>query len=43
MMLEFGDGQAEAVRNIFESQQWIVEAVKNDYSHRPRSLILKRN
>ena len=43
MMLEFGDGQAEAVRNIFESQQWIVEAVKNDNSHRPRSLILKRN
>ena len=35
VMLEFGDGQAEAIRRIFENEKWIVEAVKEDYSHRP--------
>jgi release factor glutamine methyltransferase len=41
IMLEFGDGQADAVRNIFEAEKWIVEAVKEDYSHRQRILIAK--
>jgi release factor glutamine methyltransferase len=41
IMLEFGDGQAEAIRDIFEAQKWIVEAVKEDYSHRARILIAK--
>jgi release factor glutamine methyltransferase len=41
IMLEFGDGQADAVRNIFESEKWIVEAVKEDYSHRARIIIAK--
>jgi len=41
IMLEFGDGQAEAVKNIFETQKWIVEAVKEDYSQRARILIAK--
>jgi release factor glutamine methyltransferase len=41
MMLEFGDGQAEALRNMFEAQKWIVEAVREDYSHRPRILTVK--
>ena len=41
IMLEFGDGQAEAVRSIFEMQKWIVEAVKEDYSQRARILIAK--
>src|SRR5208283_1748417 len=41
IMLEFGDGQVEAVRNIFETQKWIVEAVKEDYSRRARILIAK--
>jgi len=41
IMLEFGDGQAEAVKNTFETQKWIVEAVKEDYSHRARILIAR--
>ncbi len=42
IMLEFGDGQAGAVRKIFEGQKWIVEAVKEDYSRRERILIARR-
>ncbi len=42
VMLEFGDGQAEAIRRIFENEKWIVEAVKEDYSHRPRILVARR-
>ena len=41
IMLEFGDGQAEAVKAIFENEKWIVEAVKEDYSQRDRILIAK--
>jgi release factor glutamine methyltransferase len=39
IMLEFGDGQDGTIRNIFEAEKWIVEAVKEDYSHRARILI----
>jgi len=41
IMLEFGDGQAEAIQKIFENQNWVVEAVKDDYSQRPRILIVR--
>jgi release factor glutamine methyltransferase len=41
LMVEFGDGQAEAIRNIFETEKWIVEAVQEDYSQRARILIAK--
>ena len=41
LMVEFGDGQAEATRKIFESEKWIVEAVQEDYSHRARILIAR--
>jgi release factor glutamine methyltransferase len=41
IMLEFGDGQADAIRKIFENEKWIVEAVKDDYSQRARILIAK--
>jgi release factor glutamine methyltransferase len=41
IMLEFGDGQTEAIKKIFEDEKWIVEAVKEDYSHRARILIAK--
>ena len=41
IMLEFGDGQADAVRKIFETEKWIVEAVREDYSHRQRILIAR--
>jgi release factor glutamine methyltransferase len=39
IMLEFGDGQAQSVRQVFESQKWIVEAIIEDYTQRPRILI----
>ena len=39
VMLEFGDGQAEAIRHFFENEKWIVEAVKEDYSHCARILV----
>ena len=41
IMLEFGDGQADAIKKIFESEKWIVEAIKEDYSHRARILVAK--
>lgn len=41
MMLEFGDGQAEAIKKFFETEKWIVESVKEDYSQRARLLIIK--
>jgi release factor glutamine methyltransferase len=43
LMLEFGDGQADALKKIFESEKWIVEAVKDDYSQRARILIASLN
>ena len=39
IILEFGDGQADAIKKIFEGEKWIVEAVKEDYSQRARILI----
>lgn len=39
IMLEFGDGQAPSIREIFESQKWIVEAIIEDYNQRPRIII----
>jgi release factor glutamine methyltransferase len=41
IMLEFGDDQEIAVEKLFTEQKWIVEAVKNDYSGRPRILIAR--
>jgi methylase of polypeptide subunit release factors len=43
IMIEFGDGHAEAIGRIFETEKWIVEAVKEDYSQRARILIARRN
>jgi release factor glutamine methyltransferase len=39
LMAEFGDDQAEKVRAIFEKQNWVVEQVVEDYTHRPRHII----
>jgi release factor glutamine methyltransferase len=41
IMLEFGDGQADEMKAIFENEKWIVEAVQEDYSQRARILIAK--
>ena len=42
LMLEFGDGQAERLRQILEEQKWIVEAVQEDYNHQPRIMVARR-
>jgi release factor glutamine methyltransferase len=42
LMLEFGDGQAEAVRRRLEAEKWIVEAVREDYAHCARIIIAGR-
>ncbi len=41
IMVEFGDGQADAIKKIFESEKWVVEAVREDYSHRARIIIAR--
>ncbi len=43
IMLEFGDGQADAIKKTFECEKWIVEAVQADYSQRARILIARAN
>jgi len=42
LMMEFGDGQADSVRQLFEEQKWIVEDVAEDYTRRPRFLVVTR-
>jgi release factor glutamine methyltransferase len=39
IMVEFGDRQGEAIRKIFESENWIVAAVLQDYTKRARILV----
>ena len=41
ILLEFGDGQAGAIKKIFADENWVVEAVKEDYSQRERVLIAR--
>lgn len=41
IMLEFGEGQADAISEIFTAQKWIVESVQPDYSKRQRFLIAR--
>jgi len=41
LFLELGDGQVEPVCALFESHSWIVESVTDDYSGRPRVLIVR--
>jgi release factor glutamine methyltransferase len=43
IMVEFGDGQADAIKKIFADEMWIVEAVKEDYSQRARILVASLN
>ena len=42
IMVEFGDGQAGAIAEIFSSQNWVVEAIRQDYSPRDRFLLANR-
>ncbi len=39
IMMEFGDGQAPALTDLFSNAGWKVEAVENDLSKRPRILV----
>jgi release factor glutamine methyltransferase len=39
LMVEFGDGQGEVLREIFRQQKWVVEALVEDYNQRLRILI----
>ncbi|MGD0614698.1 MAG: peptide chain release factor N(5)-glutamine methyltransferase [Verrucomicrobiota bacterium] len=41
LMLEFGAGQEKPVAGILEGQNWVVEAIREDYTQRPRMLIAK--
>jgi release factor glutamine methyltransferase len=41
LMLEFGDGQDGALREIFSDDKWIVDAVLPDYSGRARMFIAR--
>src|ERR1019366_7487150 len=43
VMMEFGDGQAEGLRAILQEQMWIVEAIEEDYTHRPRIMVARRS
>ena len=42
LMVEFGDGQSESIRKIFHRENWIVDAIHEDYTRRPRILVAKR-
>ena len=39
LMLEFGDGQGDPIRRIFQEQNWIVEALTDDYNRQPRIIV----
>lgn len=42
LMLEFGEGQAEAISAILSAAGWSVEAVQPDYTQRLRHLVARR-
>ena len=41
LMLEFGDGQAAAIKGILGRAGWLVESVNNDYNNRQRILVAR--
>jgi release factor glutamine methyltransferase len=43
IFLEFGDGQEQRLRTLFEQQNWIVEQIAEDYTHRPRILSARKS
>jgi release factor glutamine methyltransferase len=43
LMAELGDGQAAPAGGLFAAQNWIVEAVEDDYTQRPRILVARRD
>lgn len=43
LMVEFGEGQTPALREIFSARSWVVEAIRQDFSQRDRFLIARRS
>jgi release factor glutamine methyltransferase len=43
LMLEFGDGQGPSLQEIFSGENWVVEAIRQDYSPRDRFLLARRS
>lgn len=43
MMVEFGEGQAQAISEIFAAKQWTVESVHQDYTKRERMLVARQS
>jgi release factor glutamine methyltransferase len=41
LMLEFGDGQDQGLRALFEEQKWVVEAIEDDYTRQPRLMVAR--
>jgi release factor glutamine methyltransferase len=41
IMLEFGDGQQERIADLFQSKNWIVDRILEDYNGRSRILIAR--
>jgi release factor glutamine methyltransferase len=41
LMVEFGDGQDTAIKDLLLRQNWVVEAILEDYTHRPRLMIAR--
>lgn len=39
IMLEFGDGQGPDIKQIFQEQNWVVEALVEDYNRKPRIIV----
>ena len=42
VMVEIGDGQAEAIKSVFEAQMCIVESITPDYNGRQRFVTVAR-
>jgi len=42
LMLEVGDCQSERVRDLLQEQNWVVEQISQDYTHRPRVMMAHR-
>ena len=42
LMLEFGDGQSDALRELSRAENWVVEPIVADYTQRPRILIAQK-
>lgn len=42
LMVEFGDGQAAAIKDLLLGQKWVVEATLEDYTHKLRLMIARK-